>query len=121
MKTPAKPGLRAATESRVTVQNRLPLQHPQRSALEAAITRSLSGLEGPWDVILETPGNATLVISVIAPDGALWSTSCGYRLRDPESLAEIVRAACGRRRSPESARGRRGKSRGAQRAGSEST
>jgi DNA-binding NarL/FixJ family response regulator len=86
-------------EAQVTLQNRLPPKHPQRHALEAAIRGALGGLSGSWDVVLEKPGGLSLVIAVVAPDGAAWTMSCcNAAHRDPESIAEIVRAACSRRR-----------------------
>ena len=86
-------------EIHVTVQNRLPPKHPQRHALETAIRGALEGLKGRWDVVLEKPGGLSLMIAVVAPDGAAWTMSCcNPAHRDPASIAEIVRAACSRRR-----------------------
>lgn len=86
-------------DTHVTVQNRLPPKHPQRLALETAIRGALEGLAGRWDVVLEKPGGLSLVIAVVAPDGATWTMSCcNPAHRDPESIADIVRSACSRRR-----------------------
>jgi CheY-like chemotaxis protein len=86
-------------EAHVTVRNRLPPRHPQRLALETAIRDALGGLKGSWEVVLEKPGGLSLVIAVVAPDGAAWTMSCcNAAHRDPASIAEIVRAACSRRR-----------------------
>jgi hypothetical protein len=83
----------------VTLQNRLSPQHPQRLALESAIRNALAGLPGKWDVVLEVPPGLSLVIRVLAPDGSSWTMSCcNPAYRDPESIAETVRAACSRRR-----------------------
>lgn len=83
----------------VTLQNRLSPHHPQRLALEAAIRNALAGLTGQWDVVLEVPQGLSLVIAVVAPDGSSWTMSCcNPAYRDPESIAETVRAACRRRR-----------------------
>jgi hypothetical protein len=91
----AEPG---AGPSEMTLRNRLPADHPQRLALQAAVAKALSGLNGPWDVVIEAQGLLTLVIGVVAPDGSSWTMSCcNPRDRDPESIAETVRAACTRR------------------------
>jgi hypothetical protein len=83
----------------VTLQNRLSPQHPQRLALETSIRNALAGLTGNWDVVLEVPQGPSLVIAVIAPDGSSWTMSCcNPAYRDPESIAQTVRAACSRRR-----------------------
>jgi hypothetical protein len=83
----------------VTLQNRLSPQHPQRLALETAIRNALVGLTGKWDVVLEVPQGLSLVIAVVAPDGSSWTMSCCKpAYRDPESIADTVRAACSRRR-----------------------
>ena len=83
----------------VILQNRLSPQHPQRLALETAIRNALAGLTGNWDVVLEAPQGLSLVIAVVAPDGSSWTMSCcNPAYRDPESIAETVRAACSRRR-----------------------
>jgi hypothetical protein len=83
----------------VTLQNRLSPQHPQRLALETAIRNALAGLTGKWDVVLEVPQGLSLVIAVVGPDGSSWTMSCCTpAYRDPESIAETVRAACSRRR-----------------------
>lgn len=88
-----------AHDSRVTLLNRLPPDHPQRPALENAIRDALAGLAGSWDVVVEAPGGPALVIAVVAPDGSAWTMSCcNPEHRDPESIAETVRAACARRR-----------------------
>jgi hypothetical protein len=83
----------------VTLQNRLSPRHPQRLALETAIRNALAGLTGKWDVVLEVPQGLSLVIAVVGPDGSSWTMSCCTpAYRDPESIAETVRAACSRRR-----------------------
>ena len=83
----------------VALQNRLSPQHPQRLALETAIRNALAGLTGKWDVVLEVPQCLSLVIAVVAPDGSSWTMSCcNPAYRDPESIAETVKAACSRRR-----------------------
>jgi len=83
----------------VALQNRLSTQHPQRLALETAIRNALAGLTGKWDVVLEAPQGLSLVIAVVAPDGSSWTMSCcNPAYRDPESVAETVKAACSRRR-----------------------
>jgi len=83
----------------VALQNRLSPQHPQRLALETAIRNALAGLTGKWDVVLEVPQGLSLVIAVVAPDGSSWTMSCcNPAYRDPESIAETVKAACSRRR-----------------------
>jgi hypothetical protein len=83
----------------VTLQNRLPPKHPQRIALETEIRNALAGLTGNWDVVLEVPEGLWLVVAVVAPDGSSWTMSCcNPAHRDPESIAETVRAACSRRR-----------------------
>jgi len=83
----------------VALQNRLSPQHPQRLALEAAIRNALAGLTGKWDVVLEVPRGLSLVVAVVAPDGSSWTMSCcNPAYRDPESIAETVKAACSRRR-----------------------
>ncbi len=83
----------------VTLQNRLPPKHPQRLALETAIRSALAGLKGTWDVVLEVPEGLSLVIAVVGPGGSAWTMSCcNPAYRDPESIAETVRAACSRRR-----------------------
>src|SRR2546428_5575006 len=83
----------------LALQNRLSPQHPHRLALEAAIRNALAGLAGKWDVVLEVPEGLSLVIAVVAPDGSSWTMSCcNPAYRDPESIAETVRAACSRRR-----------------------
>jgi hypothetical protein len=83
----------------VTLQNRLPPKHPQRLALETAIRSALAGLNGSWDVVLEVPEGLSLVIAVVGPGGSAWTMSCcNPAYRDPESIAETVRAACSRRR-----------------------
>ena len=84
-------------EAQVTLQNRLPLKHPERLALEHAIRSALAGLKGSWDVVLEVPEGLSLVVAVVAPDGSAWTTSCyNATQRDSESIAETVRAACSR-------------------------
>ncbi len=83
----------------MTLQNRLPPKHPQRLALETAIRSALAGLKGSWDVVLEAPEGLSLVIAVVGPEGSAWTMSCcNPAYRDPESIAETVRAACSRRR-----------------------
>ena len=83
----------------VTLANRLPPKYPQRLALETAIRNALRGLAGRWDVVVEVPAGLSLVIAVVAPDGSSWTMSCcNPEHRDPESIAETVRAACSRRR-----------------------
>ncbi len=89
----------AGPDPEVTVHNRLPPKHPQRLALESAIRKALAGLTGKWDVVLKVPEGLWLVISVLAPDGSAWTMSCCNPMyRDPESIADTVRAACSRRR-----------------------
>lgn len=86
-------------DSRVTLHDRLPPDHPQRPALENAIRDALAGLAGSWDVVVEAPSGPALVIAVVAPDGSAWTMSCCKpEHRDPESIADTVRAACNRRR-----------------------
>ena len=103
----------------VTLANRLPPKYPQRLALEAAIRNALRGLAGRWDVVVEVPAGLSLVIAVVAPDGSSWTMSCcNPEHRDPESIAETVRAACSRRRwldptAPASGAKRRGRLEGA--------
>jgi hypothetical protein len=88
----------AGATSGVAVHNRLPSGHAKRLALEAAIRVALAELAGRWDVTLET-GGCSLVIAVVAPDGAAWTMSCANpEQRDPEAIAETVKAACSRRR-----------------------
>jgi hypothetical protein len=83
----------------LTLQNRLPPKHPQRLALETAIRSVLAGLGGSWDVVLEAPEGLSLVIAVVGPEGSAWTMSCcNPAYRDPESIAETVKAACSRRR-----------------------
>lgn len=84
---------------RLTVENRLPPGYPQRVALEAAIRSGLVRMTGRWNVVLEAANALVLTISVVAPDGSAWTmTCCNPEHRQPESIAETVRAACGRRR-----------------------
>jgi hypothetical protein len=85
--------------AQVTLQNRLSPRDPQRLALETAVRSALAGFKGSWDVILEGPEGLSLVIVVVAPDGSAWTMRyCDSAYRDPVSIAETVRAACGRRR-----------------------
>lgn len=97
----------------VALQNRLPPKHPQRLALETAIRSALAGLKGSWDVVLEAPEGLSLVIAVVGPEGSAWTMSCcNPAYRDPESIAETVRAACSRRRWLDPANAARGKAKG---------
>ena len=99
LKNDARPSELHAPEAALTLHNRLPPKHPQRLALEAAIRRALAGLKGSWDVVLEAPEGLSLVIAVVGPEGFAWTMSCcNPAYRDPESIAETVRAACSRRR-----------------------
>jgi hypothetical protein len=83
----------------VALENRLPPTFPQRVALEIAIRNALAGLCGRWSIAIEEESALTLVVSVVAPDGAAWAMSCcNPGRRRPESIAETVRAACSRRR-----------------------
>lgn len=83
----------------VTIHNRLPSKLPRRIAFERAIESALEGFRGNWDVVIELPGEQSLVVAVVAPDGSTWSMSCcDPEHRDPESIADTVRAACSRRR-----------------------
>jgi hypothetical protein len=94
-----------AGDSRLVLRNRLPADHPQRLALEVAIRKALAGFGGGWDVVIEGQSPLTLVVAVVGPDGSAWTMSCCDPLRrDPESIAETVRAACARRRVSRTAR-----------------
>lgn len=95
----ADPAALSAVSAEVTIDNRLPPRHPQRIALERALRSALVGLTGAWAVVVERPSELSLVIAVVAPDGSAWTMSCcDPDHRDPEAIAEIVRAACNRRR-----------------------
>jgi hypothetical protein len=84
-----------ATPSGLAVHNRLPPTYPQRLAFGRAIAEALVGLEGDWDVTIAFPGERSLVVTVVAPDGSSWTMSCCDPQRwDPESVAETVRGAC---------------------------
>jgi hypothetical protein len=99
MTKPGSPAAVAAPAPNVTLDNRMPPKHPQRVALETAIRNTLAEFEGNWDVILEVPDGLSLAVSVVAPDGSAWTMSCcNPAHRDPDSVAETVRAACSRRR-----------------------
>lgn len=96
----------------VIVSNRLPPAQPRRLELERAVRSALAGLGGRWDVVLEVPGGNALVVAVVSPDGSAWSMSCCHpERRDPESIGEIVRAACRRRRWVDLPAGPRGDTR----------
>jgi hypothetical protein len=99
LKPKAKDAGPAAASSGVAIHNRLPPMFPRRIAFESAIASALVGFKGNWDVAIELPGEQSLVVAVIAPDGSSWTMSCcDPRHRDPETIAETVRAACSRRR-----------------------
>jgi hypothetical protein len=95
----AEPAAAPAASSGVAIHNLLPPTYPRRLAFEWAIADALAGFKGNWDVAIELPGEQSLVVSVVAPDGSAWTMSCcDPQNRDPEAIAETVRAACSRRR-----------------------
>lgn len=96
---PTRKSVGPAATGGVTIHNRLPPKHPRRLAFEGAIRSALTGLTGDWVVVVDLPGELSLDIAVVAPDGSAWSMSCcNPERRDPEAIAETVRAACNRRR-----------------------
>jgi len=95
----AEPAADPAQSSGVAIHNRLPATYPRRIAFERAIASALAGFKGNWNVVIELPGEQSLVVAVVAPDGSSWTMSCcDPQHRDPEAIAETVRGACSRRR-----------------------
>ena len=88
----------APAKSGLIVHDGLPEGHPYRLHLEKALRAALGDLPGAWDVSLVPVGRRLFNLEVVAPDASRWSAAVpvpeGPRA---EAVAEMVRAACGRR------------------------
>jgi hypothetical protein len=92
--------MKKATNTDITIHNRLPAGHGYQATIEEVLRVALRDLPGPWDASAYTVGRAWFRIDVIAPDGARWSGWVPvHEGPQAENLADTVRAACLRRTS----------------------
>ncbi len=95
----ARPREKTADSEFVSIDNRLPVNHPRKHVLERAIREALAGLPGPWDVSIDLIAGVSWSITIVAPDACRWSIACANPEHDvQEFIADRVRTACSRRR-----------------------
>jgi len=95
---------RDASDTGLTLHNRLPVGHRYRLSIEGALRGALGDLSGRWEVSVHAVGRILIQVDVLAPGGSRWSLAVPVpEGPQAEDIAETVRAGCARLRRIEPA------------------